>query len=159
MSESMRSRPEGLQVLIAEDIAVNQLLLSKYLDLLSCDNQVAADGEEAVALYAAGDFDLILMDVQMPRMDGVEALGVIAKTNEGARRVPVVAVTAHASKDDRAYLLGKGFDAVITKPFQLKELQGVIARVIAGEPSAEGAAALAGGAPVPRLASLEGAPR
>ena len=118
-----------LHVLIAEDKEVNQFVISNFLDLIGHNYEIAANGAEACSSFQSGRFDLVLLDIRMPVMDGVEALHAINDVQCVDGRIPVVAVTAHASAEDREHLLSEGFDAVVCKPFQLDELSSLIDRV------------------------------
>ncbi len=88
---------------------------------------VAVDGKEAVSLQQKGDFDLILMDVEMPEMDGVEATRIIREKQRGTgSRVPIVALTAHAMTGQREAFLAAGMDGYIAKPIKYKTLHDTI---------------------------------
>lgn len=116
-----RSRP--LRVLLAEDNAINRQLGVRLLEKLGHDVTVAKSGVEAVALWQSRPFDVVLMDVQMPEMDGFEATAAIREREAGAnRRIPIIAVTAHAMKGDRERCLDAGMDDYVTKPIQMPEL-------------------------------------
>jgi signal transduction histidine kinase/DNA-binding response OmpR family regulator/HPt (histidine-containing phosphotransfer) domain-containing protein len=116
-------------VLLAEDNLVNQAVASAMLAELGCRVDLAANGREAIAAAARRAYDLILMDVQMPEMDGLEATQVIRDLEgEGKIRVPIVAVTAHAQARDQQACLAAGMDAYLSKPFTLKQLQDAVAR-------------------------------
>ena len=94
---------------------------------------VAGDGEEAVEAAGKGGFDVILMDVQMPRMSGLEAAAAIRKLERAtARHVPIVAMTAHAMRGDQERCLESGMDGYITKPIQPDRMMEVIDRAIGG---------------------------
>ena len=114
-----------LQVLVAEDDPVHQILTCEILSALDITPQLAADGEEAVALASAHEFDLILMDLQMPVLDGLGATMRIRRfEQEHARaRVPVVAYTSCAFGGNEPFLLGFGIDAVLAKPCSPQALQ------------------------------------
>lgn len=87
----------------------------------------AADGNQAVALSAREPVDLILIDLQMPGMDGIEATGIIrAREKHGGPRMPIVALTAHAMDSDRHRCLAAGMDGYLTKPIHTDELQRVL---------------------------------
>jgi len=87
------------------------------------DVVVAATGKQAVDLWEAGNFDLILMDVQMPEMDGFDATHMIRKLEKiSGKHVPIVAMTAHAMKGDRAQCLQAGMDGYVSKPINQGEL-------------------------------------
>jgi CheY-like chemotaxis protein len=89
------------RVLLAEDNPVNQLLARGLLARLGCDVDVAANGQEAVRLFAAARYDLVLMDCMMPGLDGYEATAEIRRIEPAASRTPVVAMTANAMQGDR----------------------------------------------------------
>jgi signal transduction histidine kinase/CheY-like chemotaxis protein/HPt (histidine-containing phosphotransfer) domain-containing protein len=115
---------EGLRVLLAEDHAVNELLMRRVLDKLGCVIQVARNGREAVHLWGEGQTDLILMDVQMPEVSGLDATATIRKTEAAGRlrRTPIVALTAYAMAGDREKCLEAGMDAYVSKPVNVPEL-------------------------------------
>jgi CheY-like chemotaxis protein len=87
---------------------------------------VAANGQEAVTANAGEVFDIILMDLQMPVMTGMEATAEIRRVEAGARHVPIVAMTAHAMKEDRERCLASGMDGYISKPIRAKDLLRMI---------------------------------
>ncbi|MDB5308168.1 MAG: Histidine kinase [Gemmataceae bacterium] len=135
------ARSRALRVLLAEDQPVNQRYAVRLLEKLGHTITVAGTGREAVAAAAARPFDLILMDVQMPEVDGFEATGLIRRAEAGTgRRTPVVAITAHAMKGDRERCLAAGMDDYLSKPVVRDELLEVLARV-AARPAAPGPAA------------------
>src|SRR5205823_2836551 len=106
----------GLTILLAEDNLVNQKLAVKLLERAGHTVMVAADGKEAVALWSQWRFDLILMDVQMPQMDGMEATAAIRQqeTSTGAH-IPIVAMTAYAMELDANRCIEAGMDACMPK--------------------------------------------
>ncbi|MCA9653980.1 MAG: response regulator [Myxococcales bacterium] len=113
----------GLRVLVAEDNAINQKVARHLLLALGCEVEVVGDGEEALQRLEAGGFDLVLMDVQMPRMDGIEATTAIRRKELGRERhLPIVAMTAHALAEDRQRCLAAGMDGYLSKPIQRREL-------------------------------------
>ncbi len=122
----------SLKVLLAEDSAVNQMLAKSLLEEHHHTVTVAHNGHEAVQLVASMDFDLILMDVQMPVQDGLDATAEIRRREqaENNRRIPIVAVTAHAMKGDREKCLKAGMDEYLSKPIRAAELYATIERVI-----------------------------
>ncbi|MGE4553422.1 MAG: PAS domain-containing protein [Desulfovibrionaceae bacterium] len=130
-----RPRPlQGLRVLVAEDDRVNQLTATRFLERLGCIPAGAGTGRQALERLAAEDFDCILMDVQMPEMDGVEATRAIrASTKElGAKaRIPIVAMTAHAMPGDREEFLAAGMDTYLSKPVELRDLERVLHGLLA----------------------------
>ena len=105
----------GLRCLVIEDSPDNQVLIKLLLTKLGANVLIAGDGVDGVAAAEAAEFDVILCDVQMPRMDGY---AVLAYLRERHYRVPIVALTAHAMKEERDRALTAGFDAYLTKPIQ-----------------------------------------
>jgi two-component system CheB/CheR fusion protein len=122
----------ALRVLVAEDNRFNQLFVRDVLERLGHEVAVASDGEEALQILSRGRFDVVLMDVQMPKMDGDEATRRIrAGRVEGcARDVPVVALTAHAIQGDRERFLAAGMDDYLSKPFDPESLERVLGRAV-----------------------------
>jgi len=121
----------SLDVLVAEDSLVNQKLVKAILDGRGHRVTLASDGEEALTAVQDQNFDVVLMDVQMPVMDGFEA---VAKIREMERsnggHTPIVALTAHAMKGDRERCLEAGMDGYVSKPIHSKQLFEVIATVL-----------------------------
>ncbi|MEX0702985.1 MAG: response regulator [Planctomycetales bacterium] len=121
---AMRGNGRSLRVLAAEDNVVNQKLVRRLLKKLGHTVHVTADGEETVAAWRREAFDLVLMDVQMPVMDGFEATAAIRLEEQGTgTRIPIVALTAHAMKGDREACLTAGMDDYLTKPLELEQLR------------------------------------
>jgi CheY-like chemotaxis protein len=124
----------SLKILLAEDSVANQMLAIGLLERKwKHDVTVANNGIEAVALVQTQPFDLVLMDVQMPEMDGLEATAEIRRIEPNGRlnpqspsRLPIVAMTAHAMKGDREKCLDAGMDAYVSKPIRATELNKVI---------------------------------
>jgi CheY-like chemotaxis protein len=123
-------RPEfvGARVLVAEDTPVNQKITVRMLERLGCVVELAVDGHHAVSRFQAGRFDLVLMDCQMPGMDGFEATRVIRGWEAGRMHVPIVALTANAQPSDRERCLAAGMDDFLTKPLRATELEQALAR-------------------------------
>ncbi len=116
-----------LQVLVAEDNAVNQKLAARLLERAGHTVTVAATGREVLDRLESGSFDLILMDVQMPDMDGFEATAAIRSgAVPHAVRIPIVAMTAHAMTGDRERCLKAGMDGYLSKPVTMKELLAAV---------------------------------
>ena len=131
-----RDSRTGLRVLVAEDNATNQKLVSAMLDQKGHTVTLVGNGKLAVERAAQEPFDLILMDVQMPEMSGIEATIVIRKQEEGTgRRLPIVALTARAMAGDREQCLAAGMDAYVSKPVKADELFSAIDAVVAGTPA------------------------
>jgi signal transduction histidine kinase/DNA-binding response OmpR family regulator len=116
-----------LRLLVAEDNAVNQLLLTRLLEKRGHHVVVVATGRAALEALEKESYDLVLMDIQMPEMDGIEATVALRKIEEGgARHQPVVALTAHAMKGDDERCWAAGMDGYLTKPIQALELDAVL---------------------------------
>ncbi len=112
-----------LQILLAEDNVINQQLAVRTLSKRGHTVTVVGNGKEAVEALERRTFDIVLMDVQMPEMDGLEATGIIRKKEKlSGNHVPIVAMTAHAMKGDRERCLDAGMDAYISKPVHIEEL-------------------------------------
>ena len=120
----------GLRLLLAEDNPVNQRLAVRVLEKQGHTVSVANNGKEALAAWQQGTFDLVLMDIQMPEMDGFEATRILRRREQrtGAH-VPIVAMTAHAMKGDRERCLKAGMDDYVSKPLQIDKLLAVVARL------------------------------
>jgi CheY-like chemotaxis protein len=121
------SRPGSLSVLLAEDNLVNQRVAVRLLAKLGCEADVVSNGVEAVEAAARRAYDLILMDIQMPEMDGYEATARIRDAERGAR-VRIVALTASTMTGDRERCLESGMDDYLSKPFRVEEMAAVVAR-------------------------------
>jgi CheY-like chemotaxis protein len=124
-----------LRVLVAEDNEVNVRLAVALLKKLGHEAIVVGDGDAAVAAHAAATFDLILMDVQMPVMGGMDAARAIRAAETAAPdrpRVPIVALTARAMKGDREECLAAGMDDYVTKPVRLADLAAALSRQVDG---------------------------
>ncbi len=125
------SRP--LRVLLAEDGLVNQRVAVGLLGMQGHSVEVVATGRAAFEAVRAEAFDVVLMDVQMPEMDGLEATAAIRAWEAGSgRRVPIIAMTAHAMKGDRERCLAAGMDDYVSKPIQSHELFRALGAVAAG---------------------------
>ncbi len=117
----------SLHVLLAEDNVVNQRLVLRLLERRGHTVQVAGNGREALALLDQNYFNIILMDVQMPEMDGIEATSIIRQREKGSGgHTPIVAITAHAMKGDRERCLAAGMDAYVNKPIEPVSLVEVV---------------------------------
>jgi CheY-like chemotaxis protein len=119
----------GLRVLLAEDNVFNQAVVVEVLKKQGCEVVVAGDGREAVELFDPAKFDLVLMDLQMPELDGCEATRII-RTMETSTRVPIIAQTAHAFAEDRRECLKAGMDEFVSKPITVAELLRVVERFV-----------------------------
>jgi len=126
--EKPSAPPRSLRILLAEDHAVNRRLAQLLLEKHGHSVAAARDGRAALRLVEEEPFDLILMDVQMPEMDGLEAAAAIRKreAETGSRRIPIIALTAHAMSGDRERCQKAGMDGYVTKPIQPEELNRAI---------------------------------
>jgi signal transduction histidine kinase/CheY-like chemotaxis protein len=123
---------DGWRILVAEDMAVNQLVARGLIEARGHHVDVAADGVEAIAKAEANDYDLILMDMQMPRMDGLEATRVIRARGGKLARIPIIAMTANAFGSDQAACSEAGMNDFIAKPVDAERLHETVDRVMAG---------------------------
>jgi signal transduction histidine kinase len=132
-----------LRILAAEDNAVNQLVLKTLLAQVGVEPTIVDDGQQAVDAWRAGAYDLILMDVQMPVMDGVAATQAIrqAEAAEGRARTPIVALTANAMQHQVAQYMIAGFDGHVAKPIDARRLYETIAEAVQLTPNSDAAAA------------------
>jgi signal transduction histidine kinase/CheY-like chemotaxis protein len=125
-----------LRILLAEDHPVNQELAAKILEHRGHTVRVANNGREAIAQWEGEDFDAILMDVQMPEMDGLTATSAIrAKEQTMFGHIPIIAMTAHAMKGDRERCLQAGMDAYISKPIRVEQVMETLGRFFATIPA------------------------
>ena len=136
--------PPRLRILLADDNEVNQRLSMGLLERQGHQVHAVGNGHDALAVLASEPpFDVVLMDVQMPDMDGLQAVAALRRQEAGTgRRVPVIAVTAHAMQGDRDKCLDAGMDAYITKPLQKQTLETML-KEIAGSVAQDNAAARA----------------
>jgi CheY-like chemotaxis protein len=120
----------ALRILLAEDEGVNRLATSRLLQHRGYDVVDVGNGSEALSRLRDEDFDAVLMDIQMPVMDGVEATRAIrnGEAGEMARNVVIIAVTAYAMLEDREKFVAEGMDDYIAKPVDLEQLEAVLAR-------------------------------
>jgi PAS domain S-box-containing protein len=140
------------RVLVADDNIINQKLAKRLLEKLGCYVDTVANGIEAVQVTASLPYDLVLMDMQMPEMDGLEATGVIRDREQGTgKHLPIIALTANALQGDRELCLKAGMDWYLAKPFKPQELLTAMDLVLQ-------ACAVPAGSPEPvRILDLEGA--
>ena len=122
----------GVDVLVADDNATSQLLLRNMLQSLGAKCVVASDGAEALRLFQHGDFDLAIMDIEMPGMTGIEAIKLIRQSETGSRRrLPIIAVTAYGLSANREVILSSGADEVVSKPIMaIDQIASAAARVL-----------------------------
>lgn len=116
----------GTRVLLAEDNATNQLVVSDMLERLGCAVDVAGDGREAVEAFTRQDYDIVFMDISMPEMDGVEASRTIRQIEPEGHYTPIIALTAFVFSEERADFLDAGMDDVLPKPLAREQLMGAL---------------------------------
>ena len=151
----MQSHRRPLTVLLAEDAEANQTLVVRLLEKRGHRVLVATNGHEAVRLYQSAPVDLILMDLQMPVMDGFEATQAIRKLHPGGGRpVPIVALSVHNSRPDRERCLLAGMDACIAKPIDVAQLVELV-ETLALKPSARRVDEPAAQSPINCRAAME----
>jgi PAS domain S-box-containing protein len=137
--QDARVFPTVLSVLVVEDNSVNQLLASRLLEKRGHRVVMTANGREALEALAKDKFDLVLMDVQMPEMDGLQATRLIRereKQKPDGFRQPVIALTAHAMKGDQERCLAAGMDGYLTKPILAEELDAILETFVTRRASA-----------------------
>ena len=136
-----QSTSRGYRILLAEDHRVNQKVATRMLERAGHTVQIANNGQEALTALGTGEFDLVLMDVQMPELDGLSATTAIREREIATGgHVPIIAMTAHAMTGDRERCLQAGMDDYISKPVQPESLHAKIADVMAryGRPGLKG---------------------
>ncbi|MDF2901573.1 MAG: response regulator receiver protein [Phenylobacterium sp.] len=116
----------GLHVLIADDNATNRLVAETLCEMFGCTCESVEDGEQALAAAASGRFDLVLMDIKMPNLDGVGATRAIRSLASAAAQVPILALTANADPWDAASYLAQGMNGVVEKPIKAERLLAAI---------------------------------
>ena len=123
------------RILAAEDNATNRQILQAFLEPLGVDLTLVEDGREAVEAFGAGDFDVILMDIQMPRLDGLAATAEIRRLEAATarRRIPIIALTANALRHQTDSYLASGFDDTVAKPIDFAALARALDRVLAAD--------------------------
>jgi signal transduction histidine kinase/HPt (histidine-containing phosphotransfer) domain-containing protein len=135
-SFSRPSRP--LKVLLAEDNTVNQVLVTKLLEGEGHLVSLAGNGQLACDLFESGEFDIILMDVQMPVLDGLAATAIIREMEKSVNsRIPIIGLTAHALASDKEACLQSGMDAYMSKPIRLEQLLSMVAELVSAETRTE----------------------
>ncbi len=139
--EAMEAAPSGvegrpLKILAAEDNPTNQLVLKTVLHSLGLEPVVVENGRDAIAQWRDGDFDLILMDIQMPVLDGVAAAREIRvlEAKQGRAHTPIVALSANAMKHQVSEYLAAGMDAHLAKPIQLDRFYALLQAFSDGKP-------------------------
>ncbi len=123
LSVGLKKSLRPLNILLAEDNVVNQKLVLGLMEKYGHSVAIANNGKEAITMLASGHFDVVLMDVEMPEMDGLEAVAVIRdKERQTGEHMPIIAMTAHAMKGDRQRCIEAGMDDYISKPIRMQQL-------------------------------------
>lgn len=131
---SIRESQKHLKILLVEDNKINQILARKLLEKWGHSVEVSANGKEAVAMVDKESFDLVLMDIEMPEIDGIQATGIIREREKTTgNHVPIVAMTAYAMDSDRVRCLEAGMDAYVSKPINVQELFHTIETLISNK--------------------------
>ncbi len=134
-SQPLPQSQRKLRILLAEDNPVNQKLAVRLLEKRGFEVSVKGDGAQAVEAFSQEAFDLVLMDIQMPEMDGLQATEQIReRERKTGRHLPIVAMTAHAMQGDRERFLAAGMDDYISKPIKAQELYSLIETLARFEP-------------------------
>jgi PAS domain S-box-containing protein len=129
LARKEQARLDG-SILLVEDNAINQRVAQRFLERLGCRVEIASDGALGVEAYRTGKFDLILMDMQMPVMDGIEATQRIREIEGGSSHIPIVALTANAMMGQLERCLAAGMDDYLTKPLDIQRLEDTLERFL-----------------------------
>jgi PAS domain S-box-containing protein len=137
-AESLNRAERSLRVLVADDHAANRDLAAKVLEKRGHQCVHAADGNEALRVLERDQIDIVLMDIQMPNLDGFQATAAIRnRERESGTHLPIIALTAHAMKGDREKCLAAGMDAYLAKPFGARELTTLVESITSATPETE----------------------
>jgi two-component system sensor histidine kinase/response regulator len=131
-ADAVNPVPSGTTVLLVEDNEMNRYLAERLLARLGCDFDIAVDGAQALSRSAERRYDLVLMDVQMPVMDGLRAARAIRAEAGPNRETPIIALTAHAFAEDVQRCLAAGMNGHLTKPLRRADLAATLARFVTG---------------------------
>jgi CheY-like chemotaxis protein len=123
-------QPDEARILVAEDHSINQRLIAALLKKLGCLSEVVSDGSEALQCLRSGTYDLLLLDCQMPVLDGYQTAAQIRRPDSGvlSPTIPIVALTANAMRGDREKCLAAGMDDYLSKPVCVEALVTVLNR-------------------------------
>jgi PAS domain S-box-containing protein len=131
-TSSIADRTTALRILVVDDNEINQVVACKFLQKLGCQVEVARNGREAVESIAHATYAAVLMDCEMPEMNGYEATQEIRRQEQGTtRHLPIIALTGHASSEDEQKCRQAGMDDVVTKPMTLPTLRAKLERLLA----------------------------
>jgi two-component system, sensor histidine kinase len=126
-------------ILVVDDNATNRMVAQSLVEMFDCTSEAAEDGEEALEAARSGRFDLILMDIRMPRMDGIAATRAIRTLKGAAGAVPIIALTANADPEDAAGYLAAGMNGVVEKPMKPEQLLAALQDALDSEGDAAAA--------------------
>lgn len=121
----------GLKVLVAEDVVTNQIVVEGHLSRLGCECVIVPNGEEAVRMVQEQSFDIVLMDMAMPVMDGAEAIGAIRKLPNATGKLPILALTAYSRPEELEPMLDAGANGTVIKPVLVNELRTALMQAVA----------------------------
>lgn len=124
------SKFTGKKILVAEDYFINQEVTQDILELMDFTVDVAENGREAIEMFRLKNYDAVLMDIQMPEMDGYEATAKIRELEGNCRHTPIIALTANALEGDREKCVEAGMDDYISKPIEAVKLEEILRKYI-----------------------------
>lgn len=137
LDDALDAAEGPLRVLVADDHPINQKLMRAFIERFGYQYEIVENGRQALDAVAYGNFDVVLMDVQMPVMDGITATAEIRELPGDRGKIPVLAITANAMAGQRESYLEQGFDGYVSKPLDTALLQAEILRVTRDDPTAE----------------------
>jgi signal transduction histidine kinase/ActR/RegA family two-component response regulator len=128
LQKTTRVEAKKLHILIAEDNLLNSQVITAFLSRLGHTSEIAGNGKEALEILSSRDFDAVLMDIEMPEMDGIEATEMIRNGNDKVRNpnIPIIALTAHALKDYEEKSMKAGMNNYLTKPVDIEQLSQIL---------------------------------
>lgn len=124
--KKITSRFPGLKVLLVEDYFINQEVTKDILELMDCEVDIAEDGGQGLDMVQSNAYDLIIMDLQIPVMDGLELTRQIRKMSEKGKNIPIVALTASALDGDREKCKAAGMNDYISKPTEAQQIEEIL---------------------------------
>lgn len=130
-NEMIHSKLQKRKILVAEDVELNQLIVKHIILSWGCEVTIAVNGAEAVQLISRFTYDLVLMDIQMPEIDGIQAtLQIRSMPDKQKAMIPIIAFTAHFMKEDAAKYIAAGMNDYLSKPFDEEKLYEIVTRYI-----------------------------
>lgn len=128
--KTITSKFPGKRILVAEDYVINQEVIQDILELMDIEVDIAENGREAVEKAANNPYDAIIMDIQMPELDGYQATKKIREEQGNEKHTPIIALTANALSGDRETCLEAGMDDYISKPVEIGKLEEILKKFI-----------------------------